>query len=63
MKTLVDSSGWIEFFTDGPKANHYAAYLTPWYISFDNHLFGFDRDLLLRPASSRPAVADSQRVT
>jgi AbrB family looped-hinge helix DNA binding protein len=24
MKTLVDSCGWIEFFTDGPKANHYA---------------------------------------
>lgn len=29
MKVLLDFSGWIEFFTDGPKANRYAAYLTP----------------------------------
>ena len=29
MKVLLDSSGWIEFFTDGPRANRYAAYLTP----------------------------------
>ncbi len=25
--TLVDSSGWLEFFTDGPLATAYAAYL------------------------------------
>lgn len=25
--TLVDSVGWIEFFTDGPLANEYAKYL------------------------------------
>ncbi len=25
--TVVDSSGWIEFFTDGPKADEYARYL------------------------------------
>lgn len=25
--TLVDSSGWIEFFTEGPLANAYAAHL------------------------------------
>ncbi len=31
MKVLLDSSGWIEFFTDGPLANRYAAYLTPKY--------------------------------
>ena len=24
---VVDSSGWIEFFTDGPKAGVYARYL------------------------------------
>ncbi len=24
---VVDSSGWIEFFTDGPKANRFAAHL------------------------------------
>ncbi len=24
---VIDSSGWIEFFTDGPKANAYARYL------------------------------------
>lgn len=29
MKVLLDSSGWIEFFTDGPLADRYAAYLTP----------------------------------
>jgi toxin FitB len=28
MKILLDSSGWIEFFTDGPRANRYAGYLT-----------------------------------
>jgi toxin FitB len=28
MKILLDSSGWIEFFTDGPRANRYVAYLT-----------------------------------
>ncbi len=31
MKVLLDSSGWIEFFTDGPLADCYAAYLTPRY--------------------------------
>lgn len=31
MKILLDSSGWIEFFTDGPRANRYAAYLAPRY--------------------------------
>lgn len=31
MKVLLDSSAWIEFFTDGPLANRYAAYLTPRY--------------------------------
>lgn len=31
MKILLDPSGWIEFFTDGPKANRYAAYLTSRY--------------------------------
>lgn len=31
MKILLDSSGWIEFFTDGLKATRYAAYLTPRY--------------------------------
>ena len=25
--TVVDSSGWIEFFLDGPKAENYARYL------------------------------------
>ena len=29
MKLLMDSSGWIEFFTGGPLADRYAAYLTP----------------------------------
>ena len=29
MKVLLDSSGWIEFFTDGPLADQYAQYLTP----------------------------------
>jgi hypothetical protein len=24
---LVDSSGWIEFFIDGPRADRYASYL------------------------------------
>lgn len=27
MKTIVDSSGWIEFFTSGPLAERYASYL------------------------------------
>jgi predicted nucleic acid-binding protein len=27
----MDSSGWIEFFTGGPLAERYAAYLTPRY--------------------------------
>jgi toxin FitB len=27
----MDSSGWIEFFTGGPLADRYAAYLTPRY--------------------------------
>ena len=31
MKVLMDSSGWIEFFTDGPLADRYTAYLTPRY--------------------------------
>lgn len=31
MKVLLDSSGWIEFFTDGPLADRYASYLTPRY--------------------------------
>ena len=31
MKVLVDSSGWIEFFTGGPLAERYAAYITPRY--------------------------------
>lgn len=26
--TLIDSSGWLEFFTDGPLAEKYAAYLS-----------------------------------
>lgn len=29
MKVLVDSSGWIEYFTGGPLAERYAAHLTP----------------------------------
>ena len=29
MRILLDSSGWIEFFTDGPLAARYATYLTP----------------------------------
>jgi predicted nucleic acid-binding protein len=29
VKVLIDSSGWIEFFTGGPLAGSYAAYLTP----------------------------------
>ena len=28
MKVLLDSSGWIEFFTGGPLAEQYAPYLT-----------------------------------
>ncbi len=31
MKVLLDSSGWVEFFTGGPLANRYAAYLAPRY--------------------------------
>ena len=31
MKALLDSSGWIEFFTGGPLAHRYAAYLSPRY--------------------------------
>ena len=31
MKILMDSSGWIEFFTGGPLADRYAAYLAPRY--------------------------------
>lgn len=27
MKTLIDSSGWIEFFSGGPRAERYASYL------------------------------------
>lgn len=27
MKTLIDSSGWIEFFTGGPLSNKYESYL------------------------------------
>jgi len=31
VKVVLDSSGWIEFFTDGPLADRYATYLTPKY--------------------------------
>jgi predicted nucleic acid-binding protein len=31
MKVLLDSSGWIEFFTDGPRADRYATYLASQY--------------------------------
>ena len=31
MKVLLDSSGWIEFFTGGPLAENYAPYLTSRY--------------------------------
>ena len=31
MKVVLNSSGWIEFFTGGPLAERYAAYLTPRY--------------------------------
>jgi len=31
VKVVLDSSGWIEFFTGGPLADRYAAYLTPRY--------------------------------
>jgi predicted nucleic acid-binding protein len=29
VKVLLDSSGWIEFFTGGPLADRYAAYFAP----------------------------------
>jgi toxin FitB len=31
VKVLLDSSGWIEFFTDGPLAERYVPYLTSRY--------------------------------
>jgi predicted nucleic acid-binding protein len=31
VKVLLDSSGWIEFFTGGPLAERYASYLSPRY--------------------------------
>jgi predicted nucleic acid-binding protein len=31
VKVVLDSSGWIEFFTGGPLADRYAAYLAPRY--------------------------------
>ena len=31
MKVLLDSSGWVEFFTGGPLAERYAPYLTSRY--------------------------------
>jgi len=31
VKILMDSSGWIEFFTGGPLAERYAAYFAPRY--------------------------------
>lgn len=31
MKVLLDSSGWIEFFTGGPLADRYAVYFAPRY--------------------------------
>ena len=31
MNILLDSSGWIEFFTDGPRADRYTVYLTSRY--------------------------------
>ena len=31
MKVLLDSSGWIQFFTGGPLADRYTPYLTPRY--------------------------------
>ncbi|MGE0643365.1 MAG: type II toxin-antitoxin system VapC family toxin [Nitrospira sp.] len=31
MKVLLDSSGWIEYFTDGPLAERYAPYFAPRY--------------------------------
>lgn len=31
MRVVLDSSGWIEFFTGGPLADRYAAYLAPRY--------------------------------
>jgi toxin FitB len=32
VKILMDSSGWIEYFTAGPLAERYATYFTPRYI-------------------------------
>jgi toxin FitB len=31
VKILLDSSGWVEYFTGGPLADRYAAYLAPRY--------------------------------
>ncbi len=31
MKILLDSSGWIDFFTGGPLADRYAAYFSSHY--------------------------------
>jgi predicted nucleic acid-binding protein len=31
VKVLLDSSGWIDFFTGGPLAERYASYLSPRY--------------------------------
>lgn len=31
MTVLVDSTGWIEFFTGGPLAERYASYFSPRY--------------------------------
>jgi predicted nucleic acid-binding protein len=31
VRVLLDSSGWIEFFTGGPLAERYSVYLTPRY--------------------------------
>jgi predicted nucleic acid-binding protein len=28
VKTIVDSSGWIEFLSSGPRAGHYASYVS-----------------------------------
>jgi toxin FitB len=35
MKILLDSSGWIEFFTGGQRADRYAAYLTPTIVLYE----------------------------
>jgi len=32
VKVLLDSSGWIEFFTGGPLADRYASYFTSRYV-------------------------------